>query len=159
MIEQNDHTVQEEAIEGLGDKPTELWGDYPIDRLLIRNEPRTVHEVLRRIKQGDYIMDPDFQRDFIWKKGTQSRLIESVLLRIPLPVFYLAEDNEGRMVVVDGLQRLSTFKEFVDGELSLLLKDRQELHNKTFADLPPKLQNRFEDCSLIFYIIDAKVPA
>ena len=103
-------------------------------------------------------MDPDFQRDFIWPAVKQSRLIESVIMRIPLPVFYMAEDDEGRMVVVDGLQRLSTFSRFVRGELKLNLPDRPELDRKTFSDLPSKLQNRVEDCNLIFYIIDAKVP-
>ena len=44
-------------------------------------------------KQKFYVMDPDFQRDFIWKPDKQSRLIESVVMRIPLPVFYLAEDE------------------------------------------------------------------
>ena len=148
----------DEEIEGLDNKTDEAWTDYPIDTLLIRNESRTVFEVLRRIEQDIYIMDPEFQRDFIWQEDKQSRLIESVLMRIPLPVFYLAEDNRGRMVVVDGLQRLSTFKRFVDGELCLSLPEQDKLNKMRFADLEPKLQNRVEDCSLIFYIIDAKVP-
>ena len=150
-------TVEEE-IEGLDGNEDAAWKDYPIDTLLIRNENRTVFEVLRRIGQGNYIMDPDFQRDFIWQEDKQSKLIESVLMRVPLPVFYLAEDDQGRMVVVDGLQRLSTFKRFVDGELRLTLLGQDELHNKRFDDLSPKFKNRVEDCNLIFYIMDAKVP-
>ena len=70
----------------------------------------------------------------------------------------MAEDDEGRMVVVDGLQRLSTFSRFVRNELKLRLPDRNELHRKRFSDLTSKLQNRVEDCNLIFYIIDTKVP-
>ena len=147
-----------EEIEGLGDKDDASWGDYPIDTLLIRNENRTVYEVLRRIGQGNYIMDPEFQRDFIWPEDKQSKLIESVMMRIPLPVFYFAEDDQGRMIVVDGLQRLSTFRRFANNKLRLKLPDRAELNGKRFDDLPPKLQNRIEDCSLIFYIIDSKVP-
>ena len=65
-------------------------------------------------------------------------------MRIPLPVFYLAEDDAGRMVVVDGLQRLSTFQRFMSGELDLRLPDRAELHGKTFDDLQAKLQTRIE---------------
>ena len=103
-------------------------------------------------------MDPDFQRDFIWDEDKQSKLIESVVMRIPLPVFYLAEDDRERLVVVDGLQRLTTFYRFVNNELSLRLKDRPELKDKKFEDLPPKLQNRVEDCNLILYVIDAKAP-
>ena len=147
-----------EEIEGLGDELDAGWGDYPIDELLIRNEQRTVHEVLRRIEQDRYVMNPDFQRDFIWNAAKQSKLIESVLMRIPLPVFYLAEDNEGRMVVVDGLQRLSTFQQFASNKLRLSLPDRPELDRKRFEDLTTKLQNRVEDCTLILYIIDAKAP-
>ena len=156
MVEQPDITPEE--LEGLGDKDDVSSEDYPIDTLLIRHESRTIYDVLRRIGQGAYIMDPEFQRDFIWREDKQSKLIESVLMRIPLPVFYSAEDDQGRMVVVDGLQRLSTFKRFVDGELRLSIPGKDELNNKCFGDLSPKLQNRVEDCNLIFYIMDAKVP-
>ena len=103
-------------------------------------------------------MDPDFQRDFVWDESKQSKLIESVLMRIPLPVFYLAEDEEGRMIVVDGLQRLSTFRRFIDEDSRLRLGQQPELNGKRFAELPPRLQNRIEDCNLIMYIIDSGVP-
>ena len=150
--------TEPENIEGLGDSQAASWGDYPIDALLIRNETRTVHDVLRRIEREEFVMGPDFQRDFIWDANKQSRLIESVVMRIPLPVFYLAEDDRERLVVVDGLQRLTTFQRFVNNELTLRLKDRPELQNRKFEELPPKLQNRVEDCNLILYVIDAKVP-
>jgi hypothetical protein len=134
------------------------WGDYPIDTLLIRHETRTVHDVVRRIGQGSFVMDPDFQRAFLWDDDKQSKLIESVLMRIPLPVFYLAEDAQGRMVVVDGLQRLSTFVRYIKNELALKLPHHKDLNKKKFEDLSPKLQNRIEDCNLVLYIVDAKVP-
>jgi hypothetical protein len=117
-----------------------------------------VHDVLRRIEQGTFVMNPDFQREFIWAEDKQSKLIESVLMRIPLPVLYLAEDTQGRMIVVDGLQRLSTFQHFVNEDLRLRLPKQLELNKKRFTDLSPKLQNRIEDCNLILYVIDAKVP-
>ena len=62
------------------------------------------------------------------------------------------------MVVVDGLQRLSTFKRFVDNKLTLRLPDQLEIKGKTFNGLSAKLQNRIEDCNLVLYIIDSKVP-
>ena len=154
----NEENSVEEEIEGLDESEDASWSDYPIDTVLIRNENRTVHDVLRRIEKGTFVMDPDFQRDFIWPEDKQSKLIESVLMRIPLPVFYLAEDNAGRMIVVDGLQRLSTFQRFVNNKLRLKLRDQPDLDRKTFQDLSPKLQNRVEDCNLILYVIDAKVP-
>lgn len=147
-----------EEVEGIDIDEDVSLGEYPIDTLLIRNENRTVHDVVRRIEKGSFIMDPDFQRDFIWPEEKQSKLIESVLMRIPLPVFYLAESKEGKMIVVDGLQRLSTFERFVKNELRLKLPNQKDLDRKRFMDLSPKLQNRVEDCNLILYIIDAKVP-
>ena len=151
-------TSTPEKVEGLDPQEGASWSDYPLDTFLIRNETRTVHDVLRRIEQGVFVMDPEFQRDFIWKDDKQSRLIESVVMRIPLPVFYLAEDDQGRMIVVDGLQRLSTFRRFARNGLKLRLHGQSELNGKRFEDLSPKLQNRIEDCSLILYIIDANVP-
>lgn len=153
---QPDQTVEQEP-EGL-DPESDSWGDYPLDDLLIRDDRRTVHDVLRRINRGTYVMNPDFQRDFIWPEDKQSKLIESVIMRIPLPVFYTAEDSEGRMIVVDGLQRLSTFRNFVNDELRLRLPARQDLNGKRFSDLSPKFQNRIEDCNLIFYVIDSRAP-
>lgn len=150
---------ENEDIEGLDKDEDISFGDYPIDTVLIRNENRTVHDVLRRIEKGSFVMDPDFQRDFIWPEDKQCKLIESVMMRIPLPVFYLAENSKGQMIVVDGLQRLSTFQRFVNNELKLKLPHQSELHNKYFQDLSPKLQNRVEDCNLVLYVIDAKVPA
>ena len=73
-------------------------------------------------------MDPEFQRDFIWDESKQSKLIESVIMRIPLPVIYLAEDEQGRLVVVDGLQRLTTFKRFKENKLRLRLRERPGLN-------------------------------
>ena len=146
-----------DEVEGL-DPTSGSWGDYPLDDLLIRHESRTIHDVIRRIDQSTYVMDPEFQRDFIWPEDKQSKLIESVIMRIPLPVFYLGEDQAGRMIVVDGLQRLSTFQRFVKNELRLRLPDRSELDGRRFSDLPSKIQNRVEDCNLILYVIDSKAP-
>ncbi len=75
-------------LEGLEVSGMDL-GEYPIDSVLIRNESRTVFDVNRRIKQKQFILDPDFQRDFVWDAFQQSKLIESTLMRIPLPVFFL----------------------------------------------------------------------
>ncbi len=151
-------TTTPEEIEGLGGDEDASWGDYPIDTVLIRTAPSTVFEVVRRIDKGSFIMAPEFQRDFIWEDDKQSKLIESVMMRIPLPVFYLAEDENGNMVVVDGLQRLSTFHRFMKNQLRLKLPEQEQLNKKRFSDLSPKLQNRVEDCVLTLYIVDAKVP-
>ncbi len=154
--EQSSQTDYDEKIDGLDE---ESWGDYPLDDILIRTESRTIFDVIRRIDDSGYIMDPDFQRDFIWDEWKQSKLIESVIMRIPLPVFYLAENQQGRMIVVDGLQRLSTFQRFIKNKLRLKLPIRTDLNGLYFRDLTPKLQNRVEDCNLTMYIVDSKAPA
>lgn len=151
------HTAED--IEGLGEDPdNDGLGEYPIDTLLIRKETRTVFDVVRRIENGGFIMNPDFQRDFVWDITKQSKLIESVVMRIPLPVFYLAENRKGQTIVVDGLQRLSTFQAYLGNSLRLTLPHQESLHKKYFKELSPKLQNRIEDCNLELYIIDSKVP-
>lgn len=151
------HEAGHEVLEGL-DQPKSPWSGYPLDDLLVRRQSRTVLEVVRRIKDNRYVMDPDFRRDSIWNETRQSKLIESVMLRIPLPVFYLAEDNQGRMVIVDGLQRLSTFHRFLEDKLVLRHVHRTDLDGKRFSELTSKLQNRVEDCYLILYAIDSKAP-
>ncbi len=147
-----------EGLEGYGATPAGTLDGYPLDELAIRDERRTAEDVVRRIEQDRFVMDPDFQRGFVWDTGKQSRLIESILMRIPLPVFYVAEDAKGRLVVVDGRQRLTTLQRFLNGELELELKGRQDLTGRRFNDLDVRLQNRVQDCQLLFYIIDHAVP-
>jgi len=151
--------VEPDEPEGLDEnEPIEL-GDYPIDSLMIRTDKRTVFDVCRRIKKEVYVLNPDFQRDFIWDESKQCKLIESALMRIPLPVFYLAETPEGKIVVVDGVQRLSTFYRFLDNKLRLKgLEYASPLNGKLFKELSPKLRNRIEDTSLTLYLIDSQVP-
>ncbi len=72
--------------------------------------------VLRRIRNRTIQLAPDFQRNFVWDIKRKSLLIESMMLRIPLPMFYVSEDKDGRWEVVDGLQRLNTIKDFILGE-------------------------------------------
>ncbi len=144
--------------EGLDSDALDL-GAFPIDSLMIRTETRSVFEIVRRIDSGQYIMATDFQRDFVWENWRQSKLIESAILRIPLPVFYLAETLAGKIVVVDGLQRLTTFHRFLKGEFALEgLAFAKDLEGKKFKDLAASMQNRIEDTPLTLYLIDAKVP-
>ncbi|MDA6365730.1 DUF262 domain-containing protein, partial [Escherichia coli] len=102
--------------------------------------------------------------DFIWSEEKQSKLIESCLMRIPLPVFYVAEDKDGKIIVVDGLQRLTTFKNYLSDKFSLSYSNSNGLNEhatflgKKFSELPIKLQERIEDTQLIFYILDEKAP-
>jgi hypothetical protein len=150
--------IEPEEPEGLDQQALNL-GAFPIDSLMIRTETRSVFEVSRRIDSNQYVMDPDFQRQFVWDLDRQSKLVESALLRIPLPVFYLAETPDGKVVVVDGLQRLTTFHRYMKGQFSLRgLAFAKELNGSKFKDLDPALKNRLEDTPLTLYLIDSKVP-
>lgn len=173
MVQENKKQVSDAAVgrydvdadvEGLDDLTVSGWGEYPLDTVFVRTEHRTVGEVVKRILADRYQLNPDFQRDFVWPLKKQSRLIESCLMRIPLPVFYVAEGRDGRIIVVDGVQRLTTFIRFVENEFSLTglgggesSKD-SPLAGKRFRDLPISLQERIEDTQITLYILDEKAP-
>lgn len=153
-----------EKIEGIDYEyePQNEADIYPIDDLLIRKDSRTIFEIKRRLDADDspYVLNPLFQRDFIWDEKKQSKLIESVLMRLPLPVFYFAETEDGKTIVVDGVQRLRTFSRFLNNELKLkgLENTRPEIEGKFFKNLPPKYQARIEDTNLTLYLIDSHLP-
>ena len=65
-------------------------------------------EIINMYQSGDLIISPEFQRLFRWKNFQKTRFIESILLGIPIPPIFVAEDKEGKWELVDGLQRLST---------------------------------------------------
>nr|WP_244978024.1 DUF262 domain-containing protein [Aureimonas jatrophae] len=162
--ETDPNPVADEQIEGIDLDVGDGWGDYPLDAVFVRTEQRTVGEVVQRIARNRYILDPDFQRDFVWPNPKQSKLIESCVMRIPLPVFYVAEAPDGRIIVVDGLQRLTTFARFLGNELRLtgLVGNQRtgshELEGKVYDKLPMNLQERVSDTQLTMYILDAKAP-
>ena len=149
-----------EEPEGLGDPGEDVEDPvYPLDDIMVRAETRTVAEVVTRIRRGRFVLDPDFQRDFVWEPKKQSKLIESCVMRIPLPVFYVAEGEDGRITVVDGLQRLGTFSRFLGDDLSLTgLGNDHPLTDKTFSQLPLNLKERVEDTQLTLYILDKSAP-
>jgi Protein of unknown function DUF262 len=162
-MDQEDTSKFEEP-EGV-DNPIEAgWGDYPLDAVFVRTEPRAVGYVVDRIERERYILDPDFQRDFVWSVTKQSKLIESCIMRIPLPVFYVAEAPDGRIIVVDGLQRLTSFFRFIKNQFKLtgLGAGKPDaihpLEGKYFKDLSITLQERVADTPLTMYILDAKAP-
>ena len=102
-----------------------------------------MNETIERIKQGRFILDPDFQREFVWTIRQQSKLIETCLMRIPLPVFYMADRDDGKVIVVDGLQRLTTFQNFLDGKFKLTKYGiNNEIQGRRFNELSLTLQER-----------------
>lgn len=165
MVTTTELSVAQDDVEGLDDPSIDGWGDYPLDAVFVRTEQRSVSEVVRRIESHRYVLDPDFQRDFVWPTQKQSKLIESCIMRIPLPVFYVAEAPDGRIIVVDGLQRLTTFARFMSNQFRLTglhsapkKKGNHPLEGRTFEELSISLQERVLDTQLTMYILDAKAP-
>lgn len=125
----------------------------------IREEHLTVFEWKRRLVRGLLITDPEFQRNLVWTSGQKSKFIESILLNIPLPPLYINQTQNGKYIIVDGLQRTSTIADFLDGKFILGdLKVLSELSGCRFGDLPQYLQTKIEDKQLLIYLIKPSVP-
>ena len=97
----------------------------------------TVEFLANKVREEEYYV-PDYQREMIWDQGTQSRFIESVLIGLPIPFVFLWQDDEGRMEIVDGSQRLRTLRGFVDDDLILanlsLLPEVNGFHYRDFSE-------------------------
>lgn len=127
----------------------------------IKSRPYLVEQCIKRLQHGEITLTPDFQRNAsIWKAGQKSRLIESLLLRIPVPVFYIATDENDNWLVVDGLQRLSTLKEFILDK-TLVLRDMEFLkqyEGEGFDGLPRNMQRRLNEAELLMHVIQPGTP-
>ncbi len=100
-------------------------------------------------KSGDLVLEPKFQRRRVWDDCRASRLIESVLLEVPLPVFYLAENDDGTQEVIDGQQRLYAFFRFLDNEYPLTgLRELPQLNGKRYRDLEPEEQKHIRNYAI-----------
>src|SRR5437763_5254762 len=73
----------------------------------------SIGEILNMYRDAELIINPDFQRLFRWEIGQKSKLIESLLLGIPLPSIFVFEKDNGTWELIDGLQRISTLLEFM----------------------------------------------
>ncbi len=127
----------------------------------VETRPMTIDLVLSRIAHDELDLAPDFQRQAgIWTNSAKSRLIESILIRIPLPAFYMDATNEDRWLVIDGLQRLTAMKQFVlDKDLTLKgLEFLPQLENKSYDELPRNFQRRILESLLTVYVIEKGTP-
>jgi Protein of unknown function DUF262 len=133
------------------------------DPAKIRVETKTmsIDLLLDRIRHEELNLAPDFQRQGgLWKPSVKSRLIESMLIQIPLPAFYMDATDEDKWMVVDGLQRLSTLKSFIiDKELKLEgLEFLDQLQEKGYDDLPRNFQRRILETQVTVYLIEKGTP-
>lgn len=137
----------------------------PFDPNEIRIIPQTlsIDNVIARIRNDEIDLNTEFQRKAnLWKSDVQSRLIESLMLKLPLPAFYFDASEDDRWLIVDGLQRLSALKNFViDENLPLIgldiLKDYDNKGLK-FSDLPRIMQRRIMEANVTCFLISPGTP-
>jgi len=134
---------------------------YDPEKINVRTREPTIEQLLRRIDEAALDLAPDFQRHAnIWKDEAKSRLIESILIRIPLPAFYIDATDEDKWLVVDGLQRLSALKQFMSDK-TLRLCGLEYLNNfegKTYDEIERRYQRRIEETQVTVYLIEKGTP-
>ena len=123
--------------------------DYPIEVL-----------VSKYIKDIDLdeneIYVPDYQRDFVWSENRQSRLIESIVLGLPVPPIFLAENKNGRQEIVDGSQRIRTLNAFINGDLKLQgLKKVTKLNGILFQDMDISRRRKFNNTTISVFVLSS----
>lgn len=115
----------------------------------------SVDQLTSHVEKGKILLiEVPYQREYVWDDAKASRLIESLLLNVPIPVCYFAENEDGTWEVIDGLQRVHSIVRFLKNEFSLRgLSVLGELNGKTFRELPSRDQRRIESRTLRFVVI------
>ena len=136
---------------------------YPYDPskndIDIQEKPMSIYQFMRLYDQQRLIIDPEYQRNLVWKPEQKSRFIESILLSFPLPPFYVNQQVDSRYIIIDGLQRTTTLHQFVNGQFALTgLKALKEINGDKFKDLPSGYQARIEDKNILLFVIKPSVP-
>ncbi|WP_165741521.1 DUF262 domain-containing protein [Candidatus Thiosymbion oneisti] len=143
------------------DGDTEILSPFDPTEIDIMTRSPSVDSLMKRIEYKEIDLNPDFQRKGgIWSKSNKSRLIESLLLNIPLPVFYVASDAEGNWIVVDGLQRLTALNQFIHEQAFALekLEFLNQFNGQRFGDLPRPMKRRILESEPVFHIIQPGSP-
>ncbi|MBO5613526.1 MAG: DUF262 domain-containing protein [Prevotella sp.] len=136
---------------------------YGPDDIFVENKPFSLKQINDLIEEEDIELSPDFQRNFIWDETRQSRLIESIFLGLPLPSIYLSQYKDGRLTIVDGLQRIMTIRRFLNNELKLSnLEYLSECNGKNYDQLKdyysPLRMRRFGQTQIMCFVIDYRSP-
>jgi len=149
--------VEREDLDAITPSITKPW-----DPSKIRVDPKmfSLKNILDMIDGGELELAPDFQRNQVWKPPQKARLIESILLRIPLPAFYFSAADDGSLQVVDGLQRLSTIHQFVNGAFPLTDLEylQKEVGGKHFNALDSLWSRRINSTQISVNVIDPQTP-
>lgn len=165
-ISNDDGTKDDEDIDGLDageDQSGGSAGIKPWDpkRIRITTKSFTLREVVDQIDDDDIDLSPDFQREYVWKPRQRTRLIESILLGIPLPAFYFNQSESGAYQVVDGVQRLSTISHFMKDKHRLSGEDLEylaDLEGRVYSELDSALTRRFKSTQIVVHVIEPQTP-
>lgn len=140
---------------------------YPLEKIRIEKGRMSLFEIKRRVERKDIQLDPNFQRQNVWYSKQKSELIESILMGIPIPVFYFFESKDAKIQIIDGKQRITTAIDFMNdkfklGKLNIIKNlnkdDKDESNGKKFSDLDALLQRKIEDYQIDTYIIQPPTP-
>jgi hypothetical protein len=155
---EGDDDIEEEREEEGADLITE---PFDPSKIRVTSWEPTVELLMKRIQNKEIDLGPPFQRrGGIWSDGAQSRLIESILIRIPLPSFYMDATDEDKLLVVDGQQRLTALKRFIlDKALRLQGLEFLKLIDRSFDELPRKMQRRIEETQVTVFLIEKGTPS
>lgn len=154
---------QEQGFESEAKDESKPKPGYGPDDIFVENKPFSLKQINDLIDDGDIELSPDFQRNFIWDDTRQSRLIESILLGLPLPSIYLSQYKDGRLTIVDGLQRIMTIRRFLNNQLKLSnLEYLEECNGKSYTQLKevfsPLRLRRFGQTQIMCFVIDYRSP-
>jgi len=148
MLSGDDSDFQnlDEVAEGAEEGDSEVSERKSIS---IEKADRSLSELKRWHDSGRLFLDPEWQRSYVWDSKRASKLIESLLFDIPVPVIYLSKTHGNKYEVIDGVQRLTSVFKYFNNEFSLqsveLLK---EVRGKYFKDLDSEMQGKLEDATL-----------
>lgn len=156
------HSPREEEgleVEVESEDSAQITRPFDPQKIKVKSGPLLVGQMIVRMGHGE-ITVPEFQRKAgIWNVRRKSRLIESLLLRIPIPVFYFAADESDNWAVVDGLQRTTTIHDFVIGKFALRgLEYLLKYEGKRYDELARPMQRRIEETSLMVNVIQPGTP-
>lgn len=160
--------ADEPKQEYVGNEPTDVEVEDPEqgvtrdpwdpDLIRIHTRSYSLRQLVDMIEDGDVDLAPDFQRHYVWKDPQRWGLVESLLLGIPLPSFYFNEDRDGRLQVVDGVQRLTTVHRFYKDQIPLGKLTYLRLEGRTFSMLDAPLRRRLQSTQLVAHVIDPQTP-
>ena len=162
-IEKGCYYYNENEVEAESDEEEEL-SEEDLDEIDVKDVHFSFFDYLRKINEKQIILNPDFQRNKVWKGVQKSQFIESAILGLPLPPIYFKKDNMSKLVIVDGLQRTTAIQEFMGNQLRLEgLETLKILNGFTFKELKESKNyqgyaTRVEDTQLFCYVLQKSVP-